>query len=89
MLATLQNRFPLFMKDICKTFGNFSNENGKRVCTLPSYITPEVIKYCNNTQSPSCNEFITKIPTWFLSNHCQNRHRMVSTSKEDTLYERF
>ena len=87
MLSVLQKRFPLFMRDICKTFGNYSTENGQTICTLPTYITPQVIRYCENVNNPNCNEFLTKIPSWFLSNHCENRHRLIYTSKENILYE--
>ena len=77
MLSALQRRFPLFMKDICRTFGGFVPGSDNTLCNIPTYITPELIKYCNTTNNPKCDDFLGTIPSYFLANHCDN-HRSVT-----------
>lgn len=86
MLSTLQRRFPLFMKDICTTFGNHLPRNTDPVAIIPSYITPHLIKYCNSTNNPRCDDFLGTIPSYFLANHCDNRsnvHYIVNNENKN------
>ena len=77
MLSTLHRRFPIFMRDICVTFGTYVPETNDKVISLPSYITPQIIKYCESTNKPNVSEFMGKIPSYFLSNHSENRFRHI------------
>ena len=84
MLSSIKNKFPLFMKDICTNFATLTYYGNKEVYCIPRYITAPLIKYCENTNRPNCNEFMNTIPSYFLSNHCENRNSIIVT-KENIL----
>ena len=81
MLSSIKKKFPLFMKDICNNFATLTHYGNREVYCIPRYISAPLIKYCENNKNPNCDEFITTIPSYFLSNHCQNRNSMIITKE--------
>ena len=75
MLRKLFAQHNKFVKETAVTLGTKISENGKDVYILPGYITEQMKKYCDTNGNPTYDGFCASMPTWFMKNSQENKHK--------------